>query len=79
MDPKIRKLLTCSRMHHPEVDVERLYVPRREGNKGLMQLKISFKTTTVGLRKYLSTTNHWMLQLVLFYDAGKSQNNKNWG
>ena len=36
-----------------------------------MQLEMNFKTTTVGLHKSLSTTNHWMLQLVLFYDAGK--------
>ena len=32
---------------------------------------MNFKTTTIGLDKYLSTTNDWMLQLVLFYDAGK--------
>ena len=31
-----------------------------------MQLKMNFKTTTIGLHKYLSTTNDWMFQLVLF-------------
>ena len=36
-----------------------------------MRLKMNFKTTTIGLHKYLSTTNDWMLQLVLFYNAGK--------
>ena len=58
-----------------KVDVEGLYVPRHEGGRVLMQLemsfKMSFKTTTIGLHKYLSTTNDWMLQLVLCYDAGK--------
>ena len=58
-------------MHHPKTDVERPYVSRQEGGRGLMQLELSFKTTTVGLHKYYSTTNDWMLQLVLFYDAGK--------
>ena len=53
-------------MHHPKGNVERLYVPRREGGIGLMQLKMNFKTTTIGIHKYFSTTNDWMLQLVLF-------------
>ena len=44
MNTKIRmKLLTCNRMHHPTVDVERLYVTRREGKKGLMQLEMNLK------------------------------------
>ena len=30
-------------MHHPKVDVERLYVTRREGKKGLMQLEMNLK------------------------------------
>ena len=38
---------------------------------GLMQLEMNFKTATIRLHKYLSTTKDWMLQLVLFYDAGK--------
>ena len=54
-----------------KVDVEGLYVPRHEGGRVLMQLEMSFKTTTIGLHKYLSTTNDWMLQLVLCYDAGE--------
>ena len=55
-------------MHHPTGDVERLYVPKREGGRGLMQLEMNFKTTTIGVHKYSSTTNDWMLQLVLFYE-----------
>ena len=70
MDRKICKLLTCNRMHHPKPDVKRLYVSRREGGRWLMQSEMNFKTTTIGLHKYLSTTNDWMLELVLFYDAG---------
>ena len=71
MGPKIHKLLPCGRMHHPKADVEILYVPRCEGGRALMWLEMNFKTTAIGLDKYLSTTNDWMLQLVLFYSAGK--------
>ena len=71
MDTKIGKLLTCNRMHHPKADIERLYVPRHEGGRGLMQIEMNFKSATIGLHKYLSTTNDWMLRLVLLYDVGK--------
>ena len=36
-----------------------------------MQLEMNSKTATIGPHKYLSTTNNWMVELVLFYDAGK--------
>ena len=58
-------------MHHLKEDIGRLYVPRREGGGGLMQLEVIFKSTTVGYHKYLSITKDWMLQQVLSYDAGK--------
>ena len=67
IDPKIQKLLTCNRMHHPGADVQRLHVQRRERGRGLMQMKMTFKTSKIKPHKYLSTTNAWMLQLVLFY------------
>ena len=31
IDTKIRKLLTCYKMHHPKVDKDQLYLPRSEG------------------------------------------------
>ena len=37
-----------------------------------MQLEINFRTTTISFHKYLSITNDWMLQPVLFYNAGKN-------
>ena len=36
VDTKIRKLLTMHRMHHPKSDVNRLYLPRKEGGRGLV-------------------------------------------
>ena len=37
LDRKTRKLLTIQ--HQPKVDVDRLYVPRKQGGRGLMQLE----------------------------------------
>lgn len=71
MDRKTRKLLTSNRSFHPKADVDRLYLPRKEGGRGLMQLELSFKTTTIAMKNYLEFTNDWMMQLVLQHENSK--------
>ena len=39
LDQKTRKLLTIHGQHHPKADVDRLYVLRKQGGRGLMQLE----------------------------------------
>ena len=34
LDQKTRKLLTIHGQHHPKADVDRLYVPRKQGGRG---------------------------------------------
>ena len=29
-------------MHHPKADVDRLYIPRQKGGRGLIQLELSY-------------------------------------
>ena len=41
-------------MHHPKADVERLYVLRHEGGRGLIKFEMNFKISAIGLHKYLS-------------------------
>ena len=41
LDTKVRKFLTMYKMHHPKSDVDRLYLPRMEGGRGLLQLELS--------------------------------------
>ena len=53
LDAKIGKQLTINRMHHPKADVDRLYIPRKKGGRGLIQLELSYKPSTIGLDKYL--------------------------
>jgi hypothetical protein len=38
LDRKTRKLLNIHGQHHPKSDVDRLYVPRKQTGKGLIQL-----------------------------------------
>ena len=39
LDWKMCKLLTIHGQHHPKADVDRLYFPRKQGGRGLMQLE----------------------------------------
>ena len=51
-------------MHHPKSDVNRLYLPRKEGGRGLVHLELSLKTSITWMGTYLNNTNDWMLKLV---------------
>ena len=64
IDRKTRKMLTREGMHHPKADVDRLYLPRTSGGRGLIQLELTLKTTTVGLDAYLQKTKDRLLQIV---------------
>ena len=55
-------------MNHPKIDVNRVYIPRNKGRRGMIQLKLSYKTSTIGQHKYLKTKEAWILPLVLEYD-----------
>ena len=57
MDAKTRKLLTNNRMHHPKADVDRLYLPIKEGDRGVIQFELSLRTTTIGLHTYLQASD----------------------
>ena len=43
-------------MHHPKSHENRLYLSRTEGRKGLIQLELSYKSTTIGLDKDIQET-----------------------
>ena len=71
MDRKIRKLLTLNRMHHPKADVNGMYVPTKEGGRGLINPEMCVKTPTIGLNTYLLSSDDRMLKLVLQHEKKK--------
>ena len=71
MDAKTRKLFTMFKMHHPKADVDRMYLPRKEGGRGLIQLECTYKTSIIGLDKYLANTKDHLLKQVHKYDISK--------
>ena len=65
------RMMTTHSMHHPKTDIYRLYLSRSSGGKGLTQLVLSYKTPTIGLFRYLNSSDDWMLQLALKHEIEK--------
>ena len=72
MNRKIWKLLTLNRLHHPKADANRMYVPRKEKGRGMINLEICSKTTAIGLNTYLLQSDDRMLKLVLQHEKKKN-------
>ena len=64
-------LITIRRMHHPKADVNRMYLPRRIGGRGLTKLETAYKSTTIEMETYLRNTDDALLQLVLQHETKK--------
>jgi len=52
---KTREIVTMYRSHYPKVDVGELYVMRKEGGRGLLQVEATYKAEVISFTKYLST------------------------
>ena len=68
IDRKIRKLMTLNRIHHPKADMSRMYIPRKEGGRGMTNLEMAYKTTTIGLNSCLQSSGDRMLHAVLQHE-----------
>lgn len=56
MDRKTRKLMTMNRALHPKADVDRLYLPREEGGRGMMSIEEVVRSEECSLSDYLKRT-----------------------
>ena len=55
IESKTRKMLTMHKMHHPKADIEGLYVKRKEGGSGLVQVEAAYKAEIINIAEYLNT------------------------
>ena len=53
IDRKTRKLFTIYRALHPKSDVDRLYIPRKEGGRGFISIKDCVELAIRGLEVYV--------------------------
>ena len=54
---KVGKMMTTYNIQHPKTDIYRLYLPRSNEGRGLIQLELSYKS------------DDWMSELALKYDS----------
>jgi len=43
------------KVHHPKADIDRLYVKRKEGGRGLLQVEAAYKAEITSISEYLNT------------------------
>jgi len=44
-----------NKMHHPKSDIDRLYVKRKEGGRGPVQIEAAYKAEIINIAEYLNT------------------------
>ena len=64
LDRRTRKLMTMYGAHHPKADVDRLYLQRCEGRRGLLGLQDCVHVEVHSLEQYLSTSKEKILNEV---------------
>ena len=57
IDRRTRKLLTMHKTFHPKDDVDRLYVGRKDGGRGLISIKECVENSVLGLREYVENSS----------------------
>jgi hypothetical protein len=60
----MRKLLTIHRHNHPKADVDRLYVPSRQGGRSLVQLEEAYAVVIKKLVEYVDRKEDPLIQIV---------------
>ena len=68
-------MLTMYKMHHPKADIDRLYVKRKEGRRGLVQIEAAYKAKIMNIAEYLNT-NYKKNQFVNIVKSQKKHSTK---
>ena len=64
MDQRTRKLMTMHKALHPRDNVDRLYVPRKEGGRGLTSIKDSIDTSIQQLIDYIEKHERGLIMAI---------------
>ena len=62
IDTKTRKLFTVYGKLHPKSDVDRLYIPRKDGGRGLVAIEDCVELEIRGLEVYVHGSEERLLQ-----------------
>ena len=73
LDSKTRKTLTMHGILHPKSDVDRLYIARKEGGRGLIEIENAYKVAIVGLNHYLENRNTVSSNMIIMHEKRKAK------
>ena len=62
LDHKTRKLVTAHCTLHPQSDIDRLYLPRRIGGRGFLQIRQTVEEEIRNLSEYISSNTESALK-----------------
>jgi hypothetical protein len=57
-------MLTIHGQHHPKADIDRLYVPRKDGGRILMQIEGAYMAEVITLKECVEHTENPLMQIV---------------
>ena len=64
MDRKTRKLLTMYGAHHPQADIDRLYLRRADGGRGLISTEDCVRMEQESLLRYIKQSKEKLILAV---------------
>ena len=64
IDRKTRKLMTAHRTLHPQSDIDRLYLPQRIWERGLLQIRQRVEEEIRNLSEYISSTESALKEVI---------------
>ena len=64
IDRKTRKIMTMHRALHPQADIDRLYLPRSQGGRGMISAEDCVEMEVKSLEEYVIASNERMLKAV---------------
>ena len=77
IDRKTRKVLTMYKMHHPKTYIDRLYVKKRGGGRGLLQIEATYQAEIINIVEYLNTkhTEDQIVNIVKSHESNQPNMN----
>ena len=76
IDRDTRKMMNMYRALHPRDNVARLYLPRKEGGRGLVAIEDCVEIAILGLENYVQDSREWILSSAKC-EAGERVTEKN--
>ena len=64
IDRRTRKLLTLRKAHHPKDNVQRLYIKRKEGGRGLISIEECVEDAIAGLHHYIQNNQEIIREII---------------